>query len=207
MTGILKTLAPKLQSLATLLGGPGLLLVAMADSSFLSVPEGNDLLIVILSIGQSWSRMCYLVLMTIIGSVIGCSLLYATGRKGGAFVQRMARGRLKGARAVYQKHGAWTIVVAAVLPPPMPFKIFVLAAGFFRVPFSRFFLAALCGRSVRYFTWGVLAVLFGERVKEYIERNLVTVGTVLAAVITLTLAGYFLFRKRFDRVLAGSEEP
>ena len=63
-------------------GGLGVMLLAIADSSFLSVPEGNDLLIVILSAGKSWGTMAYYVGMTTIGSVIGCILLYSVGRKG-----------------------------------------------------------------------------------------------------------------------------
>lgn len=206
MTEFLKVYALKIYSLAAVLGGPGLLLVAMADSSFLSVPEGNDLLIVALAMGQTWSRMCYLVLMTIVGSVIGCSLLYGAGRKGGTFARGLSERKLRGARALYRKYGAWTIVVGAIVPPPMPFKIFVLAAGFFEVSFTRFLAAVLIGRSVRYFTWGVLAVLWGERVKEFLERNMVTVGSLLLAAVAILLLGYFVLRKRFDHVLVGHEE-
>ena len=77
-----------LYDLVQSIGGPALLLVALADSSFLSIPEGNDILIIALSTGQSWSVMTYYVLMTITGSVIGCSLLYTVGRRGGGFVEK-----------------------------------------------------------------------------------------------------------------------
>ena len=66
----------KLYLIAVTLGGPGLFFIAVADSSFLSVPEGNDFLIVVLSTGQTWERMTYYVVMAILGSVCGCSLLY-----------------------------------------------------------------------------------------------------------------------------------
>ncbi|MBI3939623.1 MAG: VTT domain-containing protein [Acidobacteria bacterium] len=198
--------ATKVYLLAMTLGGPGLFVVAVADSSFLSIPEGNDLLIVILSIGQSWSRMGYLVLMTIAGSVLGCTLLYFAGRKGGAFIQRMSKGKLLAAQAAYQKYGIWTLLVASLVPPPMPFKAVVLSAGVCRVPFADFFLAVLLGRSVRYFTWGVLAVLFGQAARDYMERNLTRVGTLLLGAAVLIALGCFLLRKKSGPLIVRDEK-
>ncbi|MBI4456527.1 MAG: DedA family protein [Acidobacteria bacterium] len=203
---VLKAWATKIYGLVTMLGGPGLFIVAMADSSFLSVPEGNDVLIVALSIGQSWSRMCYLVLMTIAGSVLGCTLLYGLGRKGGAFIHRIAKGRLLTAQAMYRKYGVWTIIVACLLPPPAPFKIFVLSAGFFRVSFVSFVLAIFVGRSVRYFAWGVLAVVYGERVKQYVEQNLTVAATLLLVAVLVIGASCLLFRNRVNRLVVRDEE-
>src|SRR2546426_7871588 len=81
--GAAKAALAKIYVLAATMGGPGLFVIAVGDSSFVSIPEGNDILIIALSIGQSWARMSYLVLMTIAGSVVGCTLLYAVGSKGG----------------------------------------------------------------------------------------------------------------------------
>ncbi|HEY2932471.1 MAG TPA: VTT domain-containing protein [Acidobacteriota bacterium] len=193
--GLLRGIALKAYAFASGLGGPGVFLIAVADSSFLSVPEGNDLLIVILSIGQSWSRMCYLVLMTTAGSALGCTLLYTVGRKGGAYIHRISRNKLRSSQALYQKYGLWTIVVSCMLPPPMPFKVFVLSAGLFQVSFRHFLIAVLVGRSARYFTWGILAVLFGKQVKTYIQDNLPAVGTALFVAVLLILALLFLSRR------------
>ncbi|MBI2820678.1 MAG: VTT domain-containing protein [Acidobacteria bacterium] len=202
---LVKAGAQKIYVLATAWGGPGLFVVAVADSSFLSVPEGNDLLIIALSIGQGWGRMAYLVLMTIAGSVLGCTLLYAVGRRGGRLIRRISQGRLLGVQETYQKYGVWTLVGASMIPPPMPFKIFVLAAGLFRLPFARFLLAVLLGRSARYFTWGVLAVLFGQSVKHYVEENLPTVGTWALVFVLVSLSSYFLWRRKFGRRPAKEE--
>ncbi len=84
----LKGIVTFLYNFALTLGGPGLFFIAIADSSFLSIPEGNDLLIVILSTGQSWERMAYLATMTILGSVTGCLLLFTVGRRGGGYLGR-----------------------------------------------------------------------------------------------------------------------
>ena len=71
------------------------------------------------------------------------------------------------------------MVVPSIMPPPMPFKIFVLSAGFFGLPFLKFLIAVTLGRSIRYFMWGILAVVYGQLVKEFLENNLHTLGLVL----------------------------
>lgn len=193
----LKSVAQSLYHLAHGLGGPGLLLVALLDSSFLSVPEGNDLLIVVLSTGRGWGEMSYYVLMTIAGSVMGCSLLYAVGRRGGGFFERRLKpARLERARRAYQRWGVMAVVVPAILPPPTPFKIFVLSAGLFKLPFARFFGAVLVGRSIRYFMWGILAVLYGEAAKRFIQYNLPIVGIGLVIAVALGVSVYIVFRMR-----------
>lgn len=175
-----RTAGQYIYSMALALGGPGLFLVALADSSFLSVPEGNDILIVILSTGQSWETMSYYVLMTIVGSVAGCSLLFLVGRRGEHYVQKRLQGRnLNSVLQLYRKWGVWAVVIPSILPPPTPFKVFVLAAGVFGISYRRFFLAVLVGRSIRYFMWGILAVLYGEVARRFIEENIQIVGIVL----------------------------
>jgi len=192
----LKGIATFLYNFALTLGGPGLFFIAIADSSFLSIPEGNDLLIVILSTGQTWERMAYLASMTIMGSVTGCLLLFSVGRRGGGFLaRRMSQKRIGEFQAAYRKWGVWSILIPSLLPPPTPFKIFVLSAGMFKVSYSRFTVAVLIGRSVRYFMWGILAVLYGETARYFLEHNLKLVGVVLfmllvTAILTYTLIWY-----------------
>ena len=197
--GVVKAVAANVYALVLALGGPGLFLVAAADSSFLSVPEGNDLLIVVLSVGQSWSRMSYLVLMTIAGSTLGCSALYWVGRRGGNWYRTKNVKVLEAAEALCQRYGVGTILVASVLPPPAPFKIFVLSAGILRVSFLQFLMAVIAGRSVRYFTWGILAILFGRKIVQYMERNLAWTGLILLVVASMGLGGYFWFRNWSNR--------
>ena len=195
MTEYLSYLLEQLYEAALSLGGPGLLVIALLDSSFLSLPEGNDLLIVILSTGQGWGRMSYLVLMTIIGSVIGCSLLYWVGRRGGAFVDKPSRReKLRQVEATYVRWGLWAVLVPSILPPPTPFKVFVLSAGVFKVPFPRFLVAVLIGRSFRYFMWGILAVLYGEWAKQFLHGSLETVGAVILALLVMVTGSYFVWR-------------
>ncbi|MFQ5740328.1 MAG: YqaA family protein [Acidobacteriota bacterium] len=178
-------------------GGPGLFLLALADSSFLSIPEGNDILIVVLSIGQTWERMAYYVVMTTLGSIVGCSLLYSVGRRGGRLAQRLLnpRRRDKVAR-LYRRWGSLAIVVPSILPPPTPFKVFVLSAGLFGIPFLRFLALVLIGRSIRYFAWGILALLYGESAREFLEQNMRTAGVALLLTLTGGIGLYVLLRSR-----------
>ncbi len=196
----LRVLLSQLYIVAVTLGGPGLFFIAVADSSFLSVPEGNDFLIIVLSTGQSWQRMAYYVVMTILGSVCGCALLYGVGRRGGHFVhRRVKRKRIEQLEGMYRQWGIWAVVVPSMMPPPMPFKIFVLSAGFFGLPFSKFLMAVTLGRSVRYFMWGILAVVYGQLAREFLEKNLHTVGVVLSLLFVGAIVGYLLMWTRARR--------
>jgi membrane protein DedA with SNARE-associated domain len=185
-------------SLIQSLGGPGVLLVAVADSSFLSIPEGNDVLIVVLSTGGSWGNMAYYVSMTVIGSVIGCFLLYSVGRKGGSPLlrRRFSEKKIERAENLFKKFGILTIIVPSIIPPPMPFKIFVLSAGVFRVRLPVFLTAVVIGRSVRYCMWGILAVLYGNSVKMFMQQNLKEIGIILVCLFVLAIASAIFFQTR-----------
>jgi membrane protein DedA with SNARE-associated domain len=179
-------------------GGVAVLLLAVADSSFLSFPEGNDLLIVILSTGGSWGNMAYFVCLTVTGSVIGCFLLYTVGRKGGRAIlkKKFSEQKIDRAEKTYGRYGILAVLIPSVLPPPLPFKIFVLCAGVFGLPPARFLTAVAVGRTIRYSIWGILAVLYGNAVKLFMERNINTVGTALLAVFTLMIIGAVILHIR-----------
>jgi len=186
----LLNVAAFLQWVAHRLQGPGMFLVAIADSSFLSLPESNDILIVMLSTDAEWHRMAYYVAMTIAGSICGCLLLYTVGRKGGsAFLRkRFPRKDIEWAERMFEKYGLLTVRDPEHSPPPCPFKIFVLSAGVFRLNPREFVLAVSIGRTLRYSMWGILAVLYGNAVKVFMQNNLRTVGVVLFALF-LTVVG------------------
>lgn len=194
-----------LRTLAMAVEGPGLFLVALADSSFLSIPEANDLLIVILSTGKTWGRMSYYVLMTIVGSLSGCVLLYTVGRKGGnpLLRRKFSAGNVERWERLFRRYGILTVAVPSILPPPCPFKIFVLSAGVFRLSLPAFLLAVTIGRTVRYSMWGILAVMYGESVRTYMQENLTQVGLGLIGILAVALAigtGVLVYRGRQRRL-------
>jgi membrane protein YqaA with SNARE-associated domain len=199
----MSTIVATIQEWASGLGGVGLFIIALLDSSFLSFPQVNDLLIILLSTAHP-ERMPYYAGMTTLGSLAGCYLLYGVARRGGeVFLRR----RLKGpyvdrAITLYQRHGLLAVVVPSLLPPPVPFKVFVLLAGTAAVSPFRFGLAVVIGRAIRYFGQGYLAVLYGAQAAEFMKENGTVLGLGLAAA-ALVMGGLMLFlRKRYGTAAA-----
>ena len=178
-------------------GAPGLMLIAIADSSFLSLPEVNDLALMALSI-KNPASMWGLAAMTVLGSIIGCSLLYAVGRKGGEalLAKRFAAGKVARVRMWYDKYGMLAVIVPSLLPPPLPFKIFVLSAGAFRISWPRFIVSVAIGRSIRYFTEGFIAVSYGEQAVQLVQDNSAWVGLILAVLIVVGTLVFVYARRR-----------
>ena len=182
---------------ATGLGGVGLLVIAVLDSSFLSFPQVNDVLVIVLS-AKSPERMPYYAGMTTLGSLIGCFMLFAVARRGG---EVFIRKRLKGAHVdralrLYQRFGLLAVVVPSLLPPPVPFKIFVLLAGAADVAAWRFGLAILIGRGIRYFGQGYLAVMYGDHALDVMQDHGAEIGIGLAVLALVSGLGLIMVRRR-----------
>lgn len=193
MSGILNAI----QEWASELGGVGLFVIALLDSSFLSFPQVNDVLIILLSTKYP-ERMPFYAAMTTLGSVIGCYLLYFVARRGGeVFMRKRLKGRyVDRAIALYQRHGLLAVIVPALLPPPVPFKVFVLLAGAASVSPVRFGLAVAIGRAIRYFGQGYLAVLYGEQAAEFMKSHGSAIGIGLALGAVLIGGAVVFLRKR-----------
>ena len=185
------------QAFALGIGGPGLFLVAFLDSSFLSLPEINDLLVVMLVVEHK-ARMPYYALMATLGSVAGCLVLYGLGRRGGeALVRRRFGGpRMTRALALSKRYGVFAVAVPAILPPPAPFKIFVLLAGVAAVPVWRFAVTIAVARGFRYFAVGALSVRYGEDAIAFIEANGRAVALVLVGLLVAGGLVWILSRRR-----------
>jgi membrane protein YqaA with SNARE-associated domain len=181
----------RLSALAIGLGAPGLFLIAFLDSSFLSLPEVADLLVVYM-VTRHKARMLEYVIATTVGSLLGCLIMYYIGKKGTDAVgrNRMSGPRMERTLATLRKHGMLAVLVAAILPPPMPFKIFVLLAGAADISVTKFGAAILLGRGFRYLALGLLAERYGDAAIEYMHRNGVTVSLVAIGVL---LAGFGVY--------------
>ena len=192
-----------LQAVALMLGAPGLFLVAFLDSSFLSLPEINDLLLVLM-VTEHPSRMPLYATCATLGSVVGCLTLYALGRKGGeAFVRnRFSSNRVDRGIATFHRYGVLAILIPSLLPPPAPFKIFVLVAGIAGLNVWRFVIAITIGRGLRYFGEGALAVMYGEQALDYIHENARTVGLAVVGVIVAAVIVYVLWHRHEERKAA-----
>ena len=196
LAGFLKQLVEWIKPVALSLGGPGLFLVAFLDSSFLSLPEVSDILIVVLTV-QHPARWLYYGLLTTAGSVLGCFALYSLARKGGeAFLRRwFSESHVQRGLRVFQKYGLLAIIVPSLLPPPVPFKVFVLMAGAAAVSPLQFGAAIVIGRGIRYFGQGYLAVLYGEQAAEFMKKYGAQIGIGLALGAVVMGAIYIWFRR------------
>jgi len=172
-----------LQHFVAVFGGGGLFLVAFLDSSVLTFPFITDALV------MNWARerparMPYYCLMAALGSLAGCIWLYLLAKKGGEawYHKRGGRGSHKVKKWV-QSNGFLSVFIPGILPPPFPFKIFVLAEGVFQVRLQTFVLALLLGRSLRYFVEGLLAIRYGDAVLLFLTTHKLEFALCVLAVL------------------------
>jgi membrane protein YqaA with SNARE-associated domain len=183
--------------LAEQLGAPGLALVAFFDSSFLSLPEVADALLV-LAVVHRRELWIYYATATTLGSIAGCYALYALARRGGeAFLRRRFHAAsVDRGLALFQRFGLLAIVVPSILPPPMPFKIFVLLSGVANVRPRTFLGAVAIGRGIRYGGEAWLAHAYGERATVYIRENLPVVLLWIGVAVAVAGLAVILWRRR-----------
>jgi membrane protein YqaA with SNARE-associated domain len=153
------------------LGPAGLFVVAFFDSSFLSLPEINDILVVTsssLDPASAWIPIS----MATLGSLAGCSVLWVIGRRGGEplLERRFGKAQVARTRAAFERWDLLALIVPALLPPPMPFKIFVLSAGVFGVPWRRFAFTLILARGLRYVFWGLMGIFYGAEALELLRQ-------------------------------------
>jgi membrane protein YqaA with SNARE-associated domain len=184
------------QALALALGAPGLFVVALLDSSVLSLPEIADLLVVWMVTVHKARLVLYAVSATL-GSLAGCLLLYYLGKKGGdAFVRKQfSNASIDRALAAFQRYGVIAVVVPSLLPPPFPFKIFVLLSGVAEIGVTKFATAIAIGRGARYFVEGLLAVRYGDRAMTFIREHGTRVSLAVVGVLVAGLVMYLVWTK------------
>jgi len=176
------------------LGTGGIFLAAFLDSSFISLPLINDFLIVEMSVLHP-ARMPIYAAVATLGSLAGCLVLFFLARKGGeVYFHRHAGGRAARIRGWLQQNAFLAVAVPAIMPPPMPFKLFVLGAGGFQVGVRPFSLALVAGRGFRYFALGILAVKYGEQARQAILEHKLLFALAALAFVVLS---YLLTRAAF----------
>lgn len=185
------------QAFALSIGGLGLFFVAFIDASVLSLPEVNDILIVYM-VTKSPSYLPYYAAMATAGSIGGSLVVYYLGRKGGEALLRkqFSRRQVDRMQARFARYGVAAVVVPAMLPPPVPLKLFVLGAGAAGMRVSTFAWAVGIGRGARYLVEGALAYYYGPAAFEYLKRHggqVALWGGVIAAAV---LVAYYWRRQR-----------
>ncbi len=165
---------------------PAMIVIGALDSSLLSLPEINDYLVV----GRCFKdhhAAFYFPLFAAIGSVIGCNLLYTIARRGGQAVlrKRFNLQSIKRVERAYERFGFFAIGIPAILPPPLPFKIFVATAGALEYPRWKFLLTVMIARSLRYYVEGILAVYYGRRVLLFMRDNGLVIISIVATLLLI----------------------
>jgi membrane protein YqaA with SNARE-associated domain len=177
-----------LAALVATMGGGGLFVATFLDSSVLTLPFIADALVIELSIARP-ERMPYYCAMAALGSLAGSIWIYLLARKGGeAFFHRRAGKRARTVKRWVQGNAFLSVFLPGVLPPPVPFKIFVLAEGVFQVPLKTFVVALLCGRALRYFLEGLLAVRYGNAVLPFLMAHRISFALSMVGVLLVLYA-------------------
>jgi len=190
----------RIRALAMALGAPGLFLVAFLDSTFLPLPGATDLLLIIMTTRHK-ELVAWYILAAIAGSMAGCLVMHAIGKKGGeALVRKRFTGeKIERAMASLQRHGIIAVLVPSLLPPPAPFKIFVLLAGVVGISAIRFATAIAIGRAIRYIALGYLAIRYGGRASTYVAEHGTEASLALVGLLVAGFAGYMLWSKARGR--------
>ena len=184
-----------LQAFLIGLGALGVFAIALLDAAFIPLPGGPD--VVVMTLAHHNHEMTPLfILAAIIGSTIGSLFLYFIARKGGdAALRKFSPRKRARVEDLINRYDVWALLLAAVLPPPFPFKIFVLSAGAFRMRLWRFISAMIIGRGIRFIMEGWMAVSYGEQAMDIFKQHYPKIGLGLAAAILII----FLFNNLFKR--------
>src|SRR5437667_8638424 len=174
------------RGIALTFGAPGLGIVAALDSSFLPLPGVTDFLLILIVTRRPQVMLLAAVAATL-GSVAGCLVMHVIGRKGGEALlsRRFASNRIERATRTLKRHGLMAVLIPSLLPPPAPFKIFVLLAGVAGIDSHRFVAAVALGRGVRDVALSLLAVRFCHRALAYLHENGMIVSLAAVAVLTV----------------------
>jgi len=166
-------------------GGFGLFAVALLDSTFVPLPSSADALMLLLTTTYpSW--MLFYAFMATSGSAIGCWILYLVSRRAGArALNRFSEKKQARVKNLIERYDIMAVLVATLLPPPFPFKLFVVTAGVFRFSLVRFMIAIVAGRAFRFLLEGYFAVRYGAEAKAILAKYYPWIGLGLVAAIVL----------------------
>jgi len=193
---LLKSLALKLGHMLALYGGVGLFALSFLDSSFVPFPGINDLALIVLA-SQHPARAPFYALMSTVGSLLGCYVLYGMARSGGRLAGGKSSSTKGSARRWLERNDLVAMLVMCLLPPPAPLKIFVITAGALRMNALHFGIALLVGRSLRFAAEAWLGARYGAQAEAYLKKNLdwVSLVTILIVIGLMLLSRWWKGRQ------------
>lgn len=202
ITSKISTSLARLSEFFIALGPFGLFSVALLDSTFVPLPSSADALMILLTTAHPRLMILYASLATA-GSAIGCVILYYISRQAGSrALRKFSEAKQKRVKELIDRYDILSVLVASLMPPPFPFKLFVITAGVFRFSVIRFTIAIVAGRMFRFLLEGYLAIRYGAQAKQVLARYYPWIGLGLAVL----LIGFFLTRNLIKGKREGAAE-
>src|SRR5690242_2006831 len=188
------------------LGGPGLILIGIADNSVVPLTGSMDVLTIWLAAAHR-NLWPYYALMATVGAVAGGYITYALGRKGGkeTIERKLKKDKAEKLLKRFDRWGFWSVAVGALLPPPFPLVPVLLAAGALQYSAKKFLAALTLGRSVRYCLVAGLGSLYAKPITSFFSRYYKPTALVLAGIAAI--GSFFAIREYMHSRKPKSEAP
>jgi membrane protein DedA with SNARE-associated domain len=196
------------------LGAAGLVLIGIIDQSFIPIPGGIDMLLVLLAASHKDPAIVYWA-TAMFGAVFGAWLTYKISKKAGkeALEKRLPRKRIKKVEEGFKKGGFWTLFIGGLLPPPLPLVPIVVGAGALQYPTRRFLLAISASRAIRYAIVVYLAHRYGTGIMRAFTAHKIAIivgfliFSVGASVIGVLWTRYEKRKEEREGHHGGSKQP
>lgn len=184
------------------LGIWGVFVIAFADSALIGMPVD---FVVATYVHQDRHRMLLYVVMAALGSALGSIPLYLIGYAGGETVlrKRISEERFLKIHRSFERHEFWALMFPGMLPPPMPFKVFVLGAAVFEMRFSDFLIAIFAGRFVRFLVLSLLVIYFGPQIIDLFGGAFKHHWILIVTLIAAAICAWLLLRRRPSTAKSG----
>lgn len=180
------------------LGGPGLILLGLADNSLIPLPGSTDVATILLA-AHHRDMWIYYAIMATAGAVLGGYLTYRMARIGGkeTLEKRFSKKKTVKLYAIFELYGFAAIAISAILPPPFPIVPMLLAAGAMQYPTRKFLAALAVGRGIRYTILAYLGFNYGRHIVKFFAQYYWPVLIALIALSVLGgLYGFFEYKRR-----------
>jgi membrane protein YqaA with SNARE-associated domain len=180
------------------LGGPGLILLGLADNSIIPLPGSVDVLTIYLA-ARHREPWIYYTMMATAGALLGGYLTYRMARKGGkeTLEKKFPPRKAKKVYAIFERWGFAAVAISAVLPPPVPIVPMLLAAGAMQYPTKKFLCALAVGRGIRYVILGYLGSHYGRSILRFFDQYYWPVLIALVAFsVAAALYGLYEYKRR-----------
>lgn len=170
------------------------------------MPSSVDALMLVLSTAHPRWMLLYAFMATA-GSATGCWILYLLSRRAGSrALKRFSEKKQKRVKELIDRYDMLAVLVATLLPPPFPFKLFVVSAGVFRFSIVRFMIAIIVGRAFRFLLEGYFAIRFGDQAKVILAKYYPWIGLGLVLAILLVVAMRKILRRKVEETVEELEE-